>query len=215
MRLPAGPCVSCSQSYGTVGLARLLKTQIWVGHCQHPERASSSIQPPGSAVQDLYSLVTPCGTGKHGWLQPLQAQRAPFGLFRDRVRTCSLLPPKNESAYSCRVFFFFFVGLGFEFRALCSQSRHSTAYATPPVHFALVILMMGVSWTTFLGLEFVILLISVSQVSRITGASHWHLDSVEFWYHIKEEFLQSSKKLLKYSLCQASWCKPAIPILGR
>jgi hypothetical protein len=37
----------------------------------------------------------------------------------------------------------FFVGWGFELRALHLQSRHSTTLATPPVHFALVILEMG------------------------------------------------------------------------
>jgi hypothetical protein len=38
-------------------------------------------------------------------------------------------------------------GLGFELRALCLESRHFTALATQPVHFALVILEMGVSRT--------------------------------------------------------------------
>jgi hypothetical protein len=65
--------------------------------------------------------------------------------------------------------FFFLVGLGFEPRALHLQSRHSTAWATPPVHFALVILEMWshelLAWA---GLR-VILLISASQVARITG----------------------------------------------
>jgi hypothetical protein len=42
---------------------------------------------------------------------------------------------------------FCLVGLGFNLRASGSQSRHSTTSATPPVHFALVILEMGVSWT--------------------------------------------------------------------
>jgi hypothetical protein len=35
------------------------------------------------------------------------------------------------------------MGLGFEFRASLLQSRLSTARATPPVHFALVILETG------------------------------------------------------------------------
>jgi hypothetical protein len=35
------------------------------------------------------------------------------------------------------------VGLGFTLRALLLESRHSTARATPPVHFAEVILEMG------------------------------------------------------------------------
>jgi hypothetical protein len=37
---------------------------------------------------------------------------------------------------------FFFDGPGFEFRALCLQSRYSTNWPTPPVYFALVILEM-------------------------------------------------------------------------
>jgi hypothetical protein len=38
--------------------------------------------------------------------------------------------------------FFFLMGLGFELRALYLQSRSSTPWAIPPVHFALVILEM-------------------------------------------------------------------------
>jgi hypothetical protein len=34
--------------------------------------------------------------------------------------------------------YLFFVGLGFELRALCLQSRHSITRTTHPVHFALV-----------------------------------------------------------------------------
>jgi hypothetical protein len=37
------------------------------------------------------------------------------------------------------IFCFVLVGLGFELRASILQSRHSTAQAMPPVHFALVI----------------------------------------------------------------------------
>jgi hypothetical protein len=40
-------------------------------------------------------------------------------------------------------FFLFFVGLTFEFRVLSLQSRHSISWATPSVHFTLVILEMG------------------------------------------------------------------------
>jgi hypothetical protein len=36
-------------------------------------------------------------------------------------------------------FFFFLVGLGFELRVSPLQSRHSAAWTTPPVHFALLI----------------------------------------------------------------------------
>jgi hypothetical protein len=41
--------------------------------------------------------------------------------------------------------FLFFVGLEFELRALNLQSRHSNISAMPLVHFALVILEIGVS----------------------------------------------------------------------
>jgi hypothetical protein len=41
-------------------------------------------------------------------------------------------------------FFSFLVRLGFELRAWCLQSRCSSAWATPPVHFSLVIVEMGV-----------------------------------------------------------------------
>jgi hypothetical protein len=69
--------------------------------------------------------------------------------------------------------FFNLVGMGFELRALSLQSR-STIWATPPVHFALVILEMGVLQTICLDWPWtVILLISASQVARITGVSHW------------------------------------------
>jgi hypothetical protein len=66
----------------------------------------------------------------------------------------------------------FFVGLEFEVRALCLQNRHSTTWVRPPVHFALVILEIGShklcqSWPWTM-----ILLISASQIGRITGVSH-------------------------------------------
>jgi hypothetical protein len=60
------------------------------------------------------------------------------------------------------------VGLVFELRASQLQRRCSTAWATP-VHFALDILQIicpSWPWTT-------ILLISASQVARITGVCHW------------------------------------------
>jgi hypothetical protein len=40
-------------------------------------------------------------------------------------------------------FFPFFVGLGFELRALHLQSKSSAPLTTPPVHFALVFSKMG------------------------------------------------------------------------
>jgi hypothetical protein len=66
---------------------------------------------------------------------------------------------------------FFKVGLGFELRAL--QSRCSTAWTTPSVHFPLVNLKTDVSQTLCSGWpQTAILLISASQVARIIDVSH-------------------------------------------
>jgi hypothetical protein len=77
--------------------------------------------------------------------------------------------------YILSFFFFFWWGWNFELRALCLQSSHSYPWATPSVHFALVILEDGVSWTIcpYWPLT-MILQISASQVARITGMSHWY-----------------------------------------
>jgi hypothetical protein len=54
------------------------------------------------------------------------------------------------------------------------QSRCSTAWTTPQVHFVLVILEIGVLWTICLSWPGTLILpISASQVARIT-VSHWH-----------------------------------------
>jgi hypothetical protein len=83
---------------------------------------------------------------------------------------------------------FFLVGLEFELRALQLQSRYSTTYTTPPVHFALVILEMGVSGTIYLGWpQTSILPISASQVASITGMSHRCL--AEDWILISHQYL--------------------------
>jgi hypothetical protein len=65
----------------------------------------------------------------------------------------------------------FLVRLWFKLRASCLQNRHFTAWATPPVHFALVIFGDGFS-NYLLGLPSVILQISASQVGRIIGVNH-------------------------------------------
>jgi hypothetical protein len=71
---------------------------------------------------------------------------------------------------------FFLLGLGFELRPLCLQSRHSLASATPAVHFALVIFRRWGLRTICLGWpQTLILPISASQVARIIGMSHWCL----------------------------------------
>jgi hypothetical protein len=61
----------------------------------------------------------------------------------------------------------FFVGLVFELRDLCLQSRHS-AWAT------LLCFGHGLLWAIHSGWsQAVILLISVFQIARIIGLSHW------------------------------------------
>jgi hypothetical protein len=61
----------------------------------------------------------------------------------------------------------------FKFRALHLQSRHSTALAKPPVHFALVIFGDGGPMSYLSGLTLnLILLISASQVVRIIDMSY-------------------------------------------
>jgi hypothetical protein len=72
------------------------------------------------------------------------------------------------------------VGLGFEFRAWClqsrcSQSRHSTTWATLPRPFFSGYFGDGVSRTICRGWpQTSILPISASQVARILGVSHQH-----------------------------------------
>jgi hypothetical protein len=48
------------------------------------------------------------------------------------------------------IYLLFLVRLGFELRVLCLHSSLCSIWATPPDHFALVILEMGVSQTIFL-----------------------------------------------------------------
>jgi hypothetical protein len=89
------------------------------------------------------------------------------------------------------IFFFFLVVVGFELRALCLQCGHSTALDSPPVHFAVVTLETRISWTICPGwLWTTILLILVSQVTRITGMSHQYLTSFYNYYllNIHEKF---------------------------
>jgi hypothetical protein len=67
------------------------------------------------------------------------------------------------------------MGVGFELRASHLQSRCFPAWATPPVHFALISMEMEVSWTICLGWPRPeILLISASQVAKIIGMSCWY-----------------------------------------
>jgi hypothetical protein len=66
-------------------------------------------------------------------------------------------------------YFFLFVMLGLEFRASCLLGRHYTTWATPLDLFYIGYFWDRVLWTTCLGWPWiVILLISASQVARIT-----------------------------------------------
>jgi hypothetical protein len=70
----------------------------------------------------------------------------------------------------------------FELKPSWLQSRHFTAWTALLVHFALVILEMGVSLTICLGWPLIsILLISVSEVARITGVNHQHPAFFDFF----------------------------------
>jgi hypothetical protein len=71
---------------------------------------------------------------------------------------------------------YFLMGLRFELRVLCSQSRYSITWAMPPVHFVLVILEMG-SWELFAwaGLK-------QDQVARITSVSHQYPATFFFFF---------------------------------
>jgi hypothetical protein len=67
----------------------------------------------------------------------------------------------------------FFGGSGVWVQCFVLSKQCSTTWDIPPVHFALVILGDGVSWTICLGWpQILILPISASQVARITGSSH-------------------------------------------
>jgi hypothetical protein len=100
---------------------------------------------------------------------------------------------RNNSLLVFQVFlslFFFFCGTGVWTQGFALANRHSIAWAIPSVYFVLVILETesvnylpgGWPWTT-------ILLISASQVVRITGISHQCLTSWYFWtqssWHMK------------------------------
>jgi hypothetical protein len=66
-------------------------------------------------------------------------------------------------------------GTRVELRTWFLQGRHSTS-ATPPVHFALVMLKVEFQELFCPGwLQTAVLLISASQVATIIGVSHWHL----------------------------------------
>jgi hypothetical protein len=104
---------------------------------------------------------TPVGVGVH-WTIPegkeAHRQMAAFPLGR-----------KEEVFF----FLFFFGGTRFEFRASCLQTRCSIAWATALFYSGYF--GNGVLRTIFPGwLSTAVLLISASQVARITGVSHQH-----------------------------------------
>jgi hypothetical protein len=123
-----------------------------------------------------------------GWMQGSFAVL----LISAKVRTWTVLPGRSPGnshfqTASTRVMdkklwktvnFFSFhfsgggMGLGFELRDSHLHSRCSTTWTTLPVQFSLTILEMGVSQTMGTGWPWTaILLISASQVARITGVT--------------------------------------------
>jgi hypothetical protein len=109
-----------------------------------------------------WSLVHGCAYKTHNWA------KVTWNKLTRTIR-CHL------RCLICFVLFWFLVGLGLELEASPLQSRHTTAWTMPPVHFALVILEMGVLQTICFGWpSVVILLISVSQLVRIIGTSPRH-----------------------------------------
>jgi hypothetical protein len=85
------------------------------------------------------------------------------------------IPSNNVIGWWPSLFCFVLVGLRFELRALRLQTKHSIAWDTPPIHFSLVILEVGVLGTYFCPdwPLTTIFPISVSQVASTTAVSHW------------------------------------------
>jgi hypothetical protein len=79
-------------------------------------------------------------------------------------------------------YFFFWQHLCFELRASALLGRCSTTWATPPALFCAGYFQDRVMWTICLSwLLTEILLISASQVARITGMTHWCPTTNTFW----------------------------------
>jgi hypothetical protein len=111
--------------------------------------------------------------------------------------------PESHSCDSPRVAlhfdFILGVGLYFVLRASYLQSRSSTAWTTPPVHFARVTLEMGVSicpgWH-----QTAILPILASRVAKIPGVSR-QLPSLQFdFWHLSKRCSEPKSKLAYTSL---------------
>jgi hypothetical protein len=78
--------------------------------------------------------------------QIYKAERTPTGKGSPALLSEDLqswhLPQQHSQLYPLKVFFFFWWDWCFELRASYLQSRYSTAWSTPPVHFAQGILEM-------------------------------------------------------------------------
>jgi hypothetical protein len=93
----------------------------------------------------------------------------------------------------------FFLGGRVRLRALHLQSRGSTAWATPPVHFALVF-GDGVTQTICSGCpQTMILSISASQIAWITGMSHYCLAMFNFLKNCQTVFQRGHTILQGFS----------------
>jgi hypothetical protein len=105
-----------------------------------------------------------------GWPQSMILLSLPLSSwdYRHQLLGLACVLPWNSIIYSSEKISF--VGLGFDLTALCLQSRHSTARATPSVYFCSGYFGDGVLRT--LCLIGLVLLISYSWVARITGVSH-------------------------------------------
>jgi hypothetical protein len=104
------------------------------------EGSGSSVDPPQAGC--LKVLVPEKSfSASESAFSPLCSNCRRFSWGRGGSRARMLL--RNVQLDLCFFTFFVFVVLGFEFRALCLQDRHSTTWATLPVLFTLVILEMA------------------------------------------------------------------------
>jgi hypothetical protein len=95
---------------------------------------------------------------------PLSWQRSLFGWYYTGGKPCDCL---------CGGPLIYLLVLGFELRALCMLSRHSTTWATLPALFCVGDFWDKVLWTICQGWPWAeIFLISVSWIARIIGMSH-------------------------------------------
>jgi hypothetical protein len=113
------------------------------------------------------------------------------------------------------------VELGFELRDSHLPSRYSLVSTTPPVHFALVTLEMGLSQSITPGYPWTVILpISASQVARITGVNHWSTVSFLLFFFLTNRVmyfcLGQSGPQFCYLLLQCRWndiCAPSCPTM--